>query len=106
MLLLPVALRTHPVKALPQAVCCFLLADNVVVAGTAVIAAAIAPAVRNVCSLTCACLHVLQTKDKWSNTQRKLLKATLRREFTLIQRTFFIYIFRSSEREISPLIGL
>lgn len=38
-----------------------------------------------------------QTKRTWANTQRKLLKATLRREFTLIQRTFFIYIFRSTQ---------
>jgi hypothetical protein len=40
---------------------------------------------------------VLQTKRTWANTQRKLLKATLRREFTLIQRIFFIYIFRSTQ---------
>ena len=39
----------------------------------------------------------LQTKRTWANTQSKLLKATLRREFTLIQRTFFIYIFRSTQ---------
>ena len=39
----------------------------------------------------------LQTKKTWANTQSKLLKATLRREFTLIQRTFFIYIFRSTQ---------
>lgn len=48
----------------------------------------------------CTNQHVLiwlQTKKTWANTQSKLLKATLRREFTLIQRTFFIYIFRSTQ---------
>ncbi len=36
-----------------------------------------------------------QIKDKFGDTQMQILKATLRREATLIQRNSFIYIFRA-----------
>jgi ABC-type multidrug transport system ATPase subunit len=45
------------------------------------------------------------TKRTWANTQSKLLKATLRREFTLIQRTFFIYIFRSTQVAFNAIVS-
>lgn len=42
-------------------------------------------------------IPALQVKDRWGNKQGKLLKASLRREATLIERSYFIYIFRASQ---------
>jgi hypothetical protein len=39
----------------------------------------------------------LQTTSTWANAEGCLLRATLRRELTFIQRTSIIYIFRASQ---------
>ena len=43
-----------------------------------------------------------QIKGKYGDTQGQILKATLRREATLIQRNSFIYIFRAVQ--VCPLL--
>ena len=45
-----------------------------------------------------------QTKDRWANSQRKLLKAALRREGTLIERNRPIYIFRACQVSFNAFV--